>query len=100
VTYLRREQDTDLLAFGVKFDNYPETSLYTDGKVEATVNALKAAGKTYEQDGALWLRTTEYGDDKDRVMKKSDGTYTYFVPDVAYHVTTGNAVIAGHQCAR
>lgn len=88
VTYLRREQDTDLLAFGVKFDNYYlETSLYTDGKVEATVNALKAAGKTYEQDGALWLRTTEYGDDKDRVMKKSDGTYTYFVPDVAYHVT-------------
>ncbi|MBC3870796.1 arginine--tRNA ligase [Undibacterium oligocarboniphilum] len=88
VAYLRREQDTDLQAFGVKFDNYYlETSLYTDGKVEATVAALKAAGKTYEQDGALWLRTTEYGDDKDRVMKKSDGTYTYFVPDVAYHVT-------------
>ena len=88
VTYLRREQDTDLLAFGVKFDNYYlETSLYTDGKVEAAVSALKAAGKTYEQDGALWLRTTEYGDDKDRVMKKTDGTYTYFVPDVAYHVT-------------
>jgi arginyl-tRNA synthetase len=74
------------LAFGVKFDNYYlESSLYIDGKVEATVEALKAAGKTYEQDGALWLRTTEYGDDKDRVMKKSDGTYTYFVPDVAYH---------------
>lgn len=88
VTYLRREQDTDLLAFGVKFNNYYlESSLYTDGKVEATVSALKAAGKTYEQDGALWLRTTEYGDDKDRVMKKTDGTYTYFVPDVAYHVT-------------
>ena len=88
VTYLRREQDTDLLAFGVKFNNYYlETSLYTDGKVESTVNALTAAGKTYEQDGALWLRTTEYGDDKDRVMKKTDGTYTYFVPDVAYHVT-------------
>lgn len=88
VAYLRREQDTDLQAFGVKFDNYYlETSLYTDGKVGATVAALKAAGKTYEQDGALWLRTTEYGDDKDRVMKKSDGTYTYFVPDVAYHVT-------------
>lgn len=86
VTYLRREQDIDLLAFGVKFDNYYlESSLYIDGKVEATVEALKAAGKTYEQDGALWLRTTEYGDDKDRVMKKSDGTYTYFVPDVAYH---------------
>lgn len=88
VTYLRREQDTDLLAFGVKFDNYYlETSLYTDNKVESTVAALKTAGETYEQDGALWLRTTDYGDDKDRVMKKSDGTYTYFVPDVAYHVT-------------
>lgn len=87
VTYLRNEQDIDLLAFGVKFDNYYlESSLYTDGKVEAAVAALIAAGKTYEQDGALWLRTTEYGDDKDRVMKKSDGTYTYFVPDVAYHV--------------
>ncbi|MBC3920149.1 arginine--tRNA ligase [Undibacterium sp. CY18W] len=88
VTYLRREQDADLLAFGVKFDNYYlETSLYKENKVESTVAALTAAGKTYEQDGALWLRTTEYGDDKDRVMKKSDGTYTYFVPDVAYHVT-------------
>ncbi|MFZ6672620.1 arginine--tRNA ligase [Undibacterium sp. Xuan67W] len=88
VTYLRREQDADLMAFGVKFNNYYlETSLYKDNKVETTVNALKAAGKTYELDGALWLRTTEYGDDKDRVMKKSDGTYTYFVPDVAYHVT-------------
>ncbi|MCU6434812.1 arginine--tRNA ligase [Undibacterium sp. Jales W-56] len=87
VTYLRREQDIDLLAFGVKFNNYYlETSLYRDGKVESAVAALKAAGKTYEQDGALWLRTTDYGDDKDRVMKKSDGTYTYFVPDVAYHV--------------
>lgn len=87
VTYLRNEQDIDLLAFGVKFDNYYlESSLYSDGKVESAVAALIAAGKTYEQDGALWLRTTEYGDDKDRVMKKSDGTYTYFVPDVAYHV--------------
>ena len=87
VTYLRNEQDRDLLAFGVKFDHYYlESSLYSDGKVEAAVEALKAAGKTYEQEGALWLRTTEYGDDKDRVMKKSDGTYTYFVPDVAYHI--------------
>ncbi|QJQ06384.1 arginine--tRNA ligase [Undibacterium piscinae] len=87
VTYLRREQDIDLLAFGVKFDNYYlESSLYSDGKVEAAVAALKVAGKTYEEDGALWLRTTEYGDDKDRVMKKSDGSYTYFVPDVAYHI--------------
>jgi arginyl-tRNA synthetase len=88
VTYLRREQDLDLQAFGVRFDNYYlESSLYSDGKVAAAVEALVKAGKTYEQDGALWLRTTEYGDDKDRVMKKSDGTFTYFVPDVAYHIT-------------
>ncbi len=87
VTYLRNEQDIDLQAFGVKFDNYYlESSLYTDGKVNATVEALIGSGKTYEQDGALWLRTTEYGDDKDRVMRKSDGTYTYFLPDVAYHI--------------
>jgi len=77
-----------LQTFGVKFDNYYlESSLYTDGKVASTVAALVAAGKTYELDGALWLRTTDYGDDKDRVMKKGDGTYTYFVPDVAYHIT-------------
>ena len=88
VTYLRREQDLDLQAFGVRFDNYYlESSLYSDGKVDAAVAALVAADKTYEQEGALWLRSTEYGDDKDRVMKKSDGTYTYFVPDVAYHIT-------------
>ena len=88
VAYLRREQDMDLQAFGVKFDvYYLESSLYTDGKVDRAVQALIASGKTYEQDGALWLRTTAYGDDKDRVMRKSDGTYTYFVPDVAYHVT-------------
>ncbi len=88
VAYLRNEQDLDLQAFGVKFDNYYlESSLYNDNKVEQTVAGLIASGKTYEQDGALWLRTTEYGDDKDRVMKKSDGSYTYFVPDVAYHVT-------------
>jgi arginyl-tRNA synthetase len=88
VTYLRHEQDLDLQAFGVKFDNYYlESSLYTEGKVAAAVDALIKAGKTYEQEGALWLRTTDYGDDKDRVMKKSDGTYTYFVPDVAYHIT-------------
>lgn len=87
VTYLRNEQDMDLLAFGVKFNNYYlETSLYKDGKVDAAVEALSKAGKTYELDGALWLRSTDYGDDKDRVMKKSDGTYTYFVPDVAYHI--------------
>ena len=86
VAYLRREQDLDLQAFGIKFDNYYlESSLYSDGKVTKTVDALIKADKTYEQDGALWLRTTDYRDDKDRVMKKSDGTYTYFVPDVAYH---------------
>ncbi len=88
VTYLRREQDLDLQAFGVRFDNYYlESSLYADGKVEAAVAALGQAGKTFEEDGALWLRSTDYGDDKDRVMKKSDGSYTYFVPDVAYHIT-------------
>jgi arginyl-tRNA synthetase len=87
VAYLRHEQDMDLQAFGVKFDRYYlESSLYTEGRVEKTVEALVAAGKTHEEDGALWLRTTEYGDDKDRVMRKSDGTFTYFVPDVAYHV--------------
>ncbi len=87
VAYLRHEQDLDLQAFSVRFDNYYlESSLYSSGKVEATVAKLKAAGKTYEQDGALWLKSTDYGDDKDRVMKKSDGTYTYFVPDVAYHL--------------
>lgn len=88
VAYLRREQDLDLKAFQVQFDNYYlESSLYTSGRVEATVKRLVDAGKTYEQDGALWLRTTDYGDDKDRVMRKGDGTYTYFVPDVAYHIT-------------
>ena len=87
VAYLRHEQDMDLQAFGVKFDQYYlESSLYAEGRVEKTVNALIAAGKTYEQEGALWLRTTDDGDDKDRVMRKTDGTYTYFVPDVAYHV--------------
>jgi len=88
VAYLRAEQDADLQAFGVKFDvYYLESSLYTDGKVDAAVTRLIASGKTYEKDGALWFRTTDYGDDKDRVVRKSDGTYTYFVPDVAYHVT-------------
>nr|WP_315210174.1 arginine--tRNA ligase [uncultured Albidiferax sp.] len=87
VAYLRREQDLDLQAFQVKFDNfYLESSLYTSGKVDATVQLLQDAGKTYAQDGALWLKSTDYGDDKDRVMRKKDGTYTYFVPDVAYHI--------------
>ena len=88
VDYLRKEQDIDLREFGVKFDvYYLESSLYTDGKVDEVVKALRASGKTYEKDGALWLRSTDYGDDKDRVIRKSDGSYTYFVPDVAYHLT-------------
>ncbi len=98
VAYLRHEQDLDLQAFAVKFDNYYlESSLYTSGRVDKTVQQLIAAGKTYEQDGALWLKTTDYGDDKDRVMRKSapvgadgkqsEAAYTYFVPDVAYHLT-------------
>ena len=98
VAYLRHEQDMDLAAFGVTFDHfYLESSLYTDGKVDAAVRAMVASGMTYEAEGALWLRTTEIGDiagfggppadDKDRVMRKSDGGYTYFVPDVAYHLT-------------
>jgi arginyl-tRNA synthetase len=88
VAELRREQDLDLQAFGVHFDNYYlESSLYRDGRVEQTVRLLIEAGKAFEQDGALWLKTTDYGDDKDRVMRKSDGEYTYFVPDVAYHLT-------------
>jgi arginyl-tRNA synthetase len=91
VAALRHEQDLDLQAFGVKFDTYYlESSLYTDGRVDSTVKALQASGHTYEEEGALFLRTTSFGDDKDRVMKKSaakGGDYTYFVPDVAYHVT-------------
>ena len=97
VAYLRHEQDLDLKAFGVRFDNYYlESSLYTSGRVDAAVKKLVDAGKTFEEGGALWLRSTDYGDDKDRVMKKSDtvgadgrkidGGYTYFVPDVAYHI--------------
>jgi len=88
VKELRKEQDLDLQAFGVKFDTYfLESSLYTNGAVNDTVAALVAAGHTYQKDGALWLRTTDFGDDKDRVMRKRDGSFTYFVPDVAYHVT-------------
>ena len=87
VAYLRREQDLDLRAFGVNFDVFAlESALYTDGKVDEVVKKLIASGHTYEQDDALWLRTTDFGDDKDRVMRKSDGTYTYFVPDIAYHL--------------
>jgi len=91
VAYLRHEQDMDLAAFGVAFDHfYLESSLYADGRVERAVAAMVESGMTYEFEGALWLRTTAIegsGDDKDRVMRKSDGSYTYFVPDVAYHLS-------------
>src|SRR5439155_18270775 len=88
VTRLREEQDRDLAALGVRFDcYYLESSLYTDGKVDAVAQQLSANGMTHEHEGALWLKTTRFGDDKDRVMRKSDGSYTYFVPDVAYHVS-------------
>ena len=88
VAYLRHEQDKDLQAFNLKFDHYYlESSLYTSGRVDAAVQKQREAGKTYELDGALWLKSTDYGDDKDRVMRKGDGSYTYFVPDVAYHIT-------------
>jgi arginyl-tRNA synthetase len=87
VAYLRREQDLDLKAFAVDFDVYfLESSLYEEGKVERTVQTLIENGYTYEDGGALWLRTTDFGDDKNRVMRKTDGGYTYFVPDVAYHL--------------
>lgn len=87
VAWLRREQDLDLKAFGVEFDVYfLESSLYEDGKVDTTVARLTDNGHTYEEDGATWLRTTAFGDDKDRVMRKREGGYTYFLPDVAYHL--------------
>ena len=87
VAYLRREQDIDLRAFNVEFDVFSlESALYSEGKVAEAVEGLIASGHTYEQDGAMWLRTTDFGDDKDRVMRKADGGYTYFVPDVAYHL--------------
>lgn len=87
VAWLRREQDEDLKAFAVDFDVYfLESSLYESGEVEAAVQTLINNGHTYEKDGALWLRTTDFGDDKDRVMRKAEGGYTYFVPDVAYHL--------------
>ena len=86
VAYLRHEQDLDLKAFQIKFDVFSlESALYSTGKVENTVQALIKSGKTFEEGDALWLKTTDFGDDKDRVMRKSDGGYTYFVPDVAYH---------------
>ncbi|MBH9577459.1 arginine--tRNA ligase [Inhella proteolytica] len=87
VAYLRHEQDLDLQAFGLKFDNYfLESSVYANGQLEAAVQRMVDSGKTYEKDGALWFRSTDYGDDQDRVMRKREGGFTYFVPDVAYHV--------------
>lgn len=91
VSFLRNEQDNDLKSFNVKFDVYSlESDLYKNGKVENTVAKLVENGFTYEKDNALWLKTTAFGDDKDRVMRKSDGNYTYFVPDVAYHLDKWN----------
>ena len=86
VAYLRHEQDQDLNAFQIKFDVFTlESSFYQNGQIEKVVDSLTKNGFTYEEDNALWLKTTEFGDDKNRVMKKSDGSYTYFIPDVAYH---------------
>lgn len=91
VAYLRHEQDMDLQAFQIKFDVFSlESALYTSGKVDHTVQSLISSGHTYEQDDALWLRTTDFGDDKDRVMRKKEGGYTYFVPDIAYHTDKWN----------
>ena len=91
VAYLRHEQDLDLRAFQIKFDVFSlESALYSSGKVENTVQVLVKSGKTFEEGDALWLKTTDFGDDKDRVMRKSDGGYTYFVPDVAYHMDKWN----------
>lgn len=91
VAYLRHEQDLDLKAFQIKFDVFSlESALYTTGKVKDTVQALINSGHTYEANDALWLKTTDFGDDKDRVMRKTDGSYTYFVPDIAYHTDKWN----------
>ena len=87
VAYLRHEQDQDLNAFQIKFDIFTlESSFYQNGQIEKVVDSLAKNGFTYEEDNALWLKTTAFGDDKNRVMKKSDGSYTYFIPDVAYHL--------------
>jgi arginyl-tRNA synthetase len=88
VRVLREEQNRDLADFGVRFDEYfLESSLYDSGRVEETIGRLRETGLAYDKDGAVWLRTTEFGDDKDRVMVKGTGHPTYFLPDVAYHVT-------------
>ena len=91
VAYLRHEQDLDLRAFQIQFDVFSlESALYASGKVEDTVQSLIKSGHTYEEEGALWLRTTDFGDDKDRVMRKNEGGYTYFIPDVTYHLEKWN----------
>ena len=88
MAYLRHEQDLDLASFALRFDEfYLESSLYTSSRVEDAVRDMVNSGHTYEKDGALWLKSTDFGDDKDRVMRKSEGGYTYFVPDVAYHLS-------------
>lgn len=80
-----------LKEFHVSFDVwFSETSLYEGNKIEPAINKLKEKGYTYEQDGALWFRTTDFGDDKDRVLIKTDGSYTYFTPDIAYHLSKMN----------
>ncbi len=91
VALLRNEQYDDLQAFGVSFDSYfLESSVYADGQIKAAIDAMDKTGKLYEADGALWFKSTDYGDDKDRVVRKQDGTFTYFVPDVAYHINKFN----------
>src|SRR5690606_18679120 len=86
IARLKAEQDRDLREFRVYFDNwFHESRLYAEGKIADTLRDLRERGLTYERDGAEWLRTTAFGDDKDRVLVKSDGSYTYFLPDIAYH---------------
>jgi arginyl-tRNA synthetase len=83
----REEQDRDLAEFGVRFDVMSsEQSIYDSGRVERALDLLHDRGLTYESEGALWLRTTSFGDDKDRVLRKTDGSFTYLVPDIAYHL--------------
>jgi arginyl-tRNA synthetase len=87
VAVLRAEQNRDLGGFRVHFDEFfLESSLYSSGQVEETIRRLRETGHVYEKDGAVWLGTTAFGDDKDRVMVKSTGHPTYFLPDVAYHL--------------
>lgn len=86
VDYEMAKLKQDLADFNIHFDNwFSETSLYEKGEIKAVLERMKENGYTYEQDGATWLRTTDFKDDKDRVLIKKDGTYTYFLPDIAYH---------------